>query len=144
MGTSTYTCCRDCLRLRYVWREKAQDPRDPRGELGVDVTGGAGERRRPAKGHCAEARSTSAGIEAAGARRSENGGARGNLFTADYFCGIAQTGVLTRDGLQELLGDFAGRDDEVDVPSGIRGRGTTQNQDEAAGIAGGRAANPDG
>jgi len=31
---------------------------------------------------------------------------RAGIATADYFCGIAQTGVLTREGVEKLLGSL--------------------------------------
>jgi predicted glycoside hydrolase/deacetylase ChbG (UPF0249 family) len=47
------------------------------------------------------------GVQARGlkllARDARKMAERAGISTADYFCGIAQTGVLTRDGLQELL-----------------------------------------
>jgi hopanoid biosynthesis associated protein HpnK len=47
------------------------------------------------------------GVEARGlkllARDARTLAARTGIATADYFCGIAQTGELTRDGLEELL-----------------------------------------
>jgi hopanoid biosynthesis associated protein HpnK len=47
------------------------------------------------------------GVQARGlkllARDARKQAARAGIATADYFCGIAQTGELTRDGLEQLL-----------------------------------------
>ena len=47
------------------------------------------------------------GVQARGlkllARDARKKAARAGIATADYFCGIAQTGELTREGLQQLL-----------------------------------------
>ena len=59
---------------------------------------------------------------------------REGVATSDYFCGIAQTGQLTREGIEELLENSAGGHDGTDVPPGLCGRGAAENRHPAAGF----------
>ena len=79
------------------------------------------------------------GVQARGlkflARDAREQAERAGIAAADYFCGIAQTGELTREGVLRLLEILAGGHDRVDVPPGLCRRGSGQIGDAAAGFA---------
>ena len=87
------------------------------------------------------------GVQARGlkllARDAREMAEHAGIATADYFCGIAQTGELTKKGVQQLLAKFAGRHDRTDVPPRLRRCRFAEIGDPAARIAANRARDTD-
>ena len=57
------------------------------------------------------------------------------ISTADYFCGIAQTGEMTKEGVAQLLRSLPDGTTELMCHPGIRGRSAAEYADAIAGIA---------
>ena len=102
MDTSTFTCCRACLKLRCAWRSATASAR-----FAFLTKHPLCARRSPAARRIIPPTVMKQGVQARVlkllARDARALAERAGIATADYFCGIAQTGELTIEGMKHLL-----------------------------------------
>jgi len=81
--------------------------------------------------------------EIAGARCARTSRARG-ISTADYFCGIAQTGELTREGVEQFVKSLPDGKTELMCHPGYADAALQQNTDRLQDSRQTELQNPDG